>query len=160
MAGKNKKKKEPDRYAARNRIARHNYIIEDHFEAGIALVGTEVKSLRKNGATITEAYAVEKNGELYLLNSYIPEYQSARHLLHEPKRPRKLLLHRREVARLIGAVQRQSLTLVPLSIYFNDRGFAKVDLALARGKDKADKRASAKDQDWKRDKARILRARN
>jgi len=155
-----KKKKEPGKYAAQNRKARHNYIIEDHFEAGIALVGTEVKSLRKNGATITESFAAEKDGEIYLFNAYIPEYQSARHLLHEPRRSRKLLLHRREVARLIGAVQRQGLTLVPLSIYFNDRGFAKVDLALARGKDKADKRASAKDQDWRRDKARIMRARS
>ena len=155
-----KKKKEPDRYAAQNRKARHNYLIEDHFEAGIALVGTEVKSLRKNGATITEAYAAEKDGEIFLFNAYIPEYQSARHLLHEPRRPRKLLLHRREVARLIGSVQRQGLTLVPLSIYFNDRGFAKVDLALGKGKHKADKRASAKDQDWKRDKARIMRAKS
>ncbi|MGA0393482.1 MAG: SsrA-binding protein SmpB [Rhodospirillales bacterium] len=152
-----KKNKAPTNIAAQNRKARHNYLIEEHFEAGIALVGTEVKSLRKNGATITEAYAAEKDGEIYLFNAYIPEYQSAKHLAHEPRRQRKLLLHRRDVARLIGAVQRKGLTLVPLSIYFNDRGFAKVDLALGRGKHKVDKRAYAKEQDWKRDKSRLMR---
>ena len=152
-----KKRKESSNIVAQNRKARHDYLIEERFEVGIVLVGTEVKSLRKNGATITDSFAGEKDGEIYLMNSYIPEYQSAKHLVHEPRRNRKLLLHRREVARLIGAVQRKGLALVPLSIYFNDRGFAKVDLALGKGKHKADKRAYAKDQDWKRDKSRLLR---
>jgi SsrA-binding protein len=151
------RKKNPGNFAAQNRKARHNFSIEEHFEAGIVLTGTEVKSLRRNGATITESFASEKDGEIYLFNAYIPEYESSRHFSHDPRRPRKLLLHRREVARLIGSVQRQGLTLVPLSIYFNDRGIAKVDLALARGRAKADKRAAIKDRDWKRDKARVMR---
>jgi len=161
MAGKNKKKKplEGSRIAAQNRRARHDYHIEERFEAGLALVGTEVKSLRQGHASISEAYAGEKGGELFLFNAHIPEYESGRHFGHEPRRPRKLLLHRREIGRLIGAVRREGMTLVPLSVYFNRRGLAKVDLALARGMQKVDKRAAVKDRDWKRDKARLMRAR-
>lgn len=155
-----KKKKGPDgTIAAQNRKARHDYTIEDTFEAGIALAGTEVKSVRLGRATITECYAAEKDGELYLYNAYIPEYQAGSNFQHETRRPRKLLMHRREIARLAAAVQRQGMTLVPLSIYFNERGMAKVELALARGKLKHDKRDAAKDRDWKRQKARIMRER-
>ena len=155
MAAK-KKKKAPSNIAAQNRKARHDYSIEEHFEAGIQLYGTEVKSLRQGRATITEAFASEKDGELFLLNAYIPEYNAASHFSHEPKRPRKLLMHRREIAKLDIAVNRKGMSLVPLSIYFNDRGIAKVDLALAKGKDKADKRAAVKDRDWKRQQSRLM----
>ncbi len=155
MASK-KKKKPPTNIAAQNRKARHDFSIEENFEAGIMLFGTEVKSLREGRATITEAFASEKNGELFLLNAYIPEYNAASHFTHDPKRPRKLLLHRREIAKLDVAVNRKGMSLVPLSIYFNDRGIAKVDLALARGKQKADKRADVKDRDWKRQQSRLL----
>ena len=158
MANK-KKKKNPVNIAAQNRKARHDFAIEENFEAGIQLFGTEVKSLRAGRATITEAYAIEQDGELFLLNAYIPEYDAASHFSHEPKRPRKLLLHRREIAKLDNAVNRKGMSLVPLSIYFNDRGIAKVDLALARGKQKADKRADVKDRDWKRQQSRLLHAR-
>ena len=118
---------------------------------------SEVKSLRAGRATITEAYAGEDKGELYLINAYIPEYQSGGTFGHEPRRRRKLLLTKRQIKRLIGSVQREGMTLVPLSIYFNRRGIAKVDLALARGKHRYDKRAAVKDRDWKRQKARLMR---
>ena len=158
MAGKNKKKKgEPGNVVARNRKARHDYFIEDSFEAGIVLFGTEVKSLRRGQGSINEAYAGEKNGDLSLFNAFIPEYQSASQFNHEPRRTRKLLMHKREIARLLAAVQRDGMTLVPLAIYFNDRGIAKVDLGLARGKHSYDKRASIKAREWKRDKARLMR---
>lgn len=153
-----KKKKKPDNVAARNRKARHDYFIEQTFEAGIQLQGSEVKSLRQGHATIGDAYASEKDGELYLLNSYIPEYEGASHFSHEPKRPRKLLMHKRELAKLFMAIGREGMTVVPLSIYFNARGMAKVEIGLAKGKHKADKRQSSKERDWKRDKARILSA--
>ena len=155
MAGK-KKKKAPSNIAAQNRKARYDYSIEENFEAGIQLYGTEVKSLRAGRATITESYATEENGELFLINAYIPEYDAASHFSHEPRRPRKLLMHRREISKLDIAVNRKGMSLVPLSIYFNDRGMAKVDLALARGKQKADKRADVKDRDWKRQQSRLL----
>lgn len=121
------------------------------------LAGTEVKSLRQGRANITEAFAGPKAGELFLYNAYIPEYQSRSAFEHETRRPRKLLLHRRELRKLLGSVGREGVTLVPLAIYFNDRGIAKVELALAKGKRKADKRASEKERDWKREKARLLR---
>ena len=155
MAGK-KKKKAPSNIAAQNRKARYDYSIEENFEAGIQLYGTEVKSLRAGRATITESYATEENGELFLINAYIPEYDAASHFSHEPRRPRKLLMHRREISKLDIAVNRKGMSLVPLSIYFNDRGIAKVDLALARGKQKVDKRADVKDRDWKRQQSRLL----
>jgi len=159
MAGKNKKKKTADNVAAQNRKARHDFSIEENFEAGIQLVGTEVKSLRAGRATITESYASPEDGELYLINAYIPEYESSGHFGHQPRRPRKLLLHKREIAKLLIAINRKGMTLVPLSIYFNERGLAKVNLGLGRGKQKSDKRADVKERDWKRDKARLMRAR-
>ena len=148
---------EPRRLVAQNRKARHNYLIESTLEAGIVLTGTEVKSLRAGRASIGEAYAVEQDGELYLMNSHIPEYPPAGRFNHEPKRTRKLLVHKRELAKLVGAITREGYTLVPLSIYFGARGRAKVELGLARGKKKHDKRASEKERDWKRQKARLMR---
>jgi SsrA-binding protein len=145
------------RSIAQNRKAFHNYFIDERLEAGIVLSGTEVKSLRQGRATISEAYAGESNGELYLFNSYIPEYEAGNRFNHEPKRPRKLLVHRRELGRLLGATQRQGMTLVPLSLYFNQRGLAKVELGVARGKKLHDKRASVKERDWQREKQRLLR---
>lgn len=146
-----------ERLVAQNRKARHNYFIEDSLEAGLMLMGTEVKSLRRGRASIVEAYAAEQNGELYLLNAQIPIYEAANRFNHEPKRPRKLLLHRREVDRLIGMVRRQGYTLVPLRLYFNERGIAKLELGLARGKQKIDKRETEKKRDWQRQKARLMR---
>lgn len=142
---------------AQNRKARHNYEILEKLEAGIVLTGTEVKSLRQGRATIGEAYAGEMDGELYLLNAFIPEYLSASRFNHEPKRPRKLLVKRREMGRLIGAVTREGMTIVPLAIYFNKRGIAKVELALAKGRQTHDKRDAIKTRDWQRQKARLMR---
>ena len=142
---------------ADNRKARFNYAIGDTFEAGIALTGTEVKSLRAGKATIGESYAGEHKGEIFLINANIPEYLQANRFNHEPKRPRKLLLHKRQVNKLIGAVQREGMTLVPLKLYFNDNGRAKVELALAKGKQLHDKRETEKKRDWNRDKARLMR---
>jgi len=142
---------------AENRRARFDYFIDDVFEAGIALTGTEVKSLRFGEGSIQESYAEIRGGEAWLVNSNVPEFSHGNRFNHEPKRPRKLLLKEREIARLQGAVERKGMTLVPLSIYFNSRGRAKVELALAKGKNDADKRQTIKDRDWKRDKARILR---
>jgi SsrA-binding protein len=142
---------------AENRRARFDYHIDETMEAGIALTGTEVKSLRFGEGSIAESYAEVKNGEVWLVNSNVPEFSHGNRFNHEPKRPRKLLLHRREVDRLQGAVERKGMTLVPLSIYFNGRGRAKVELALAKGKNVADKRATIKERDWKRDQARIMR---
>ena len=142
---------------AQNRKARHNYFIEDRLEAGLALQGTEVKSLRRGKASIGEAYATEEKGELYLLNAQIPPYEAANRFNHEPKRPRKLLVHRREMDRLVGLVKREGYTLVPLRLYFNERGIAKLELGLARGKRKQDKRETEKKRDWQREKARLMR---
>ena len=144
---------------AENRRARFDYHIEETFEAGIALTGTEVKSLRFGEGSISEAYAEIKGNECWLINSNVPEFSHGNRFNHEPKRPRKLLLHEREIARLQGAVERKGMTLVPLSVYFNSRGRAKVELALAKGKQTHDKRASIKERDWKRDQARIMRDR-
>jgi SsrA-binding protein len=148
-----------DRYAALNRRARHDYLIEDTLEAGLVLHGTEVKSLRHGGASIAEAYADEEGGELFLVDANIPEYRASAHFNHQPKRPRKLLLHRKQLNRLLGAIRREGVTVVPLAIYFNERGRAKVELGLARGKRKADKRQAERDRDWQRSRARLLRAR-
>jgi SsrA-binding protein len=142
---------------AQNRRARHDYFIEESLEAGAMLVGTEVKSLRLGRASIVESYAGEKDGDIYLLNANIPEYPAASQFNHEPKRPRKLLMHRRERARLLNAIRRDGMTLVPLNLYFNARGIAKVELGLARGKKTIDKRQAIKAADWKRQKARLLR---
>jgi SsrA-binding protein len=146
-----------DRIAAQNRKARHNYFIEETLEAGIMLLGTEVKSLRAGQASLNDAYAAEQNGELYLLNAYIPEYKYGRDN-HAPRRPRKLLLRARELNKVLGAISREGMTAVPLSIYFNARGLAKVELGLAKGKKLHDKRAAIKERDWSREKARTLRA--
>ena len=143
---------------AQNRKARHNYLIEDTVEAGIVLTGSEVKSLRGGRGSITECYAADKDGELYLINSHIPIYEPAGRFNHEPRRPRKLLLHRRQLEKLMGAINREGYTLVPLSIYFNERGRAKVELGLGRGKKKHDKRAAIKERDWQRQKRRLIRA--
>src|SRR5207249_9405322 len=148
-----------DRYAALNRRARHDYLIEDKIEAGLVLHGTEVKVLRQGGASIAEAYADEAGGELYLVNANIPEYKASAHFNHQPRRRRKLLLHRKQMNRLLGAIRREGVTIVPLSIYFNERGRAKVELGLARGKRKADKRQAEKQRDWQRSRARMLRER-
>ena len=144
---------------AENRRARYDYFIDDKFEAGLMLTGTEVKALRAGEATIAESYAELRKGEVWLVNANVPEFSHGNRFNHEPKRPRKLLLNEREIKRLTGAVERKGMTLVPLSIYFNGRGRAKVELALAKGKNSADKRQSTKDRDWQRDKARLMRDR-
>ena len=142
---------------AENRKARYAYAVEDTVEAGIALTGTEVKSLRTGGANIAEAYAEENNGEIWLVNSHIAEFSHGNIHNHEPRRPRKLLLHKREIARLAGAVQRQGMTLVPLKLYFNERGRVKLLLGLAKGKKAHDKREDIKRRDWERQKARLMK---
>ena len=142
---------------ADNRKARYNYEILDTYEAGIALTGTEVKSLRGGKATIGEAYAGPSGEEIFLFNAYIPEYLQANQFNHETKRPRRLLLHKREIDKLIGATQREGFTVIPLRLYFNDRGRAKVELGLARGKKLHDKREAEKTRDWNREKARLMR---
>lgn len=142
---------------ADNRKARFNYAIGEVFEAGIALTGSEVKSMRSGKASIAEAYASARDGELWLYNSNITEYRQAGRFNHAPKRPRKLLLHRRQINRLIGAVEREGMTVVPLKIYFNDKGRAKVEIALARGKKLYDKRQSEKKRDWDRQRGRLMR---
>jgi len=147
----------PGRIAAQNRKARHDYLIEDTLEVGIMLAGTEVKALRQGSASIGEAYAGESAGELYLFNAYIPEYEAANRFNHQPRRPRKLLLHRREMNRLLGQIRREGVTVVPLAFYFNERGLLKVELGLARGKKKADRRAAEKARDWRREQARLMR---
>ncbi len=157
MAPKKKKGMPPGQVIAQNRRARFDYFIDDNIEAGIMLLGSEVKSLRGGKASIQEAYAGEMEGELYLFNAHIPEYSHAGYQSHEPRRPRKLLVHRRERDRLLGAVKRQGVTLVPVSLYFNKRGIAKLDIGLARGKRQHDKRETSKQRDWQREKARVMR---
>ncbi|HEX8164718.1 MAG TPA: SsrA-binding protein SmpB [Beijerinckiaceae bacterium] len=142
---------------ADNRKARFNYEILDTYEAGIALTGTEVKSLRQGKATIGEAYAGPSGEELFLFNAYIPEYLQANRFNHETKRPRRLLLHKRQIDKLIGATQREGFTVVPLKVYFNERGRAKVELGLGRGKKLHDKRETEKRRDWDRERARVMR---
>ena len=144
---------------AENRRARFDYSIEDKYEAGIALQGTEVKSLRAGEASIAESYAEVRDGQVWLINANVPEFSHGNRFNHEPRRPRKLLLSEREIDRMTGAVERKGMTLVPLSIYFNGQGRAKIELALAKGRQAQDKRAYVKDRDWKRDKARLMRER-
>jgi SsrA-binding protein len=144
---------------AENRRARFDFAIEQVFEAGIALQGTEVKSLRFGEGTIAESYAEVKGNEVWLINSNIPEFSHGNRHNHEPKRPRKLLLSSREINKMYAGVARQGMTLVPLSVYFNSRGRAKVELALAKGKKAHDKRESIKERDWKRDKQRLMKER-
>ncbi|MDB5559602.1 MAG: SsrA-binding protein [Enterovirga sp.] len=145
------------RIVADNRGARYHYEIEDTVEAGIALVGTEVKSLRANKATIGEAYAGPSGNEIFLFNANIPEYLQANRFNHEPRRPRRLLLNRRQINKFIGATQREGYTLVPLKLYFNEQGRAKLELGLGRGKKLHDKRESEKKRDWERERGRLMR---
>ena len=143
---------------ADNRKARFNYEIGEVIEAGIALTGTEVKSLRSGKATIAESYADPRDGEIWLINSNITEYKQASRFNHAPKRPRKLLLHKRQISKLIGAVEREGMTVVPLKLYFNAKGRAKIEIALARGKKLHDKRETLKKRSWDRERGRLLRA--
>jgi SsrA-binding protein len=145
------------RIVAHNRKARFNYELGEIFEAGIALSGSEVKSLRSGKATIAESYADTRDGELWLLNANIPEYLQAGRFNHAPKRARKLLLHRRQINKLLGAVEREGMTLVPTKLYFNEKGRAKVELALARGKKLHDKRETEKKRSWERERSRLMR---
>lgn len=142
---------------AENRRARFDYAIDEVFEAGIALTGTEVKSLRFGEGSISDSYADVKSGQVWLVNSHVPEFSHGNRFNHEPRRLRKLLLSAREIRKLHGGVAREGMTLVPLSIYFNSRGRAKVELALAKGKKAHDKRDSIKERDWKREQGRIMR---
>jgi len=142
---------------ADNRKARFHYEIGDIFEAGIVLTGSEVKSLRAGKATIAESYADARGGELWLINSNIPEYLQASRFNHAPKRARKLLLQKREINRLVGAVEREGMTIVPLKLYFNEKGRAKIEIALARGKKLHDKRETLKKRSWERERGRLMR---
>jgi SsrA-binding protein len=158
--GAKKKLGDGRKIIADNRKARFNYTIVDTFEAGIELKGSEVKSLRNGQGSLNEAYAqATKQGEIMLVNAYIPVYLQAHQFNHETRRPRKLLLHRREIDKLSQAVQRQGMTLVPLRMYFNEKGRVKVELGLAQGKKLADKRETEKQRSWERDKARLMRER-
>lgn len=145
------------RTIAENRKARYNYFIEDTMEAGIVLTGTEVKALRQGRANIAESYASPEGDELWLINAHIPEYKAGNRHNHEPTRRRKLLLKRKEIERLAGARNKQGMTLVPLKLYFNDRGLAKLSVGLAKGKKLHDKREASAERDWQRDKARLMR---
>ncbi len=144
---------------AENRRARYDYFLEDKFEAGIELKGTEVKALRTGQSSIAESYALVEDEEVYLINSSIPPYGNSGYSAHEPRRRRRLLMRAREIAKLHGAITRQGLTLIPLSLYFNSKGRAKIELALARGKKVHDKRETIKERDWKREQGRIMRNR-
>lgn len=161
MAKKKEQKKgliSTDKTVAENRRARFDYEIGDHFDAGIMLTGTEVKSLRHGQASVAEAHVGAKKGELWAFNINIPEYtQASGALQHEPKRPRKLLLHKREIARLLGATAREGYTIIPLRLYFNGRGLAKLEIALGKGKKLHDKRETEKKRDWSKQKQRLLR---
>ena len=152
-------KPDPERYklAADNRKARYSYAITETLEAGIALQGTEIKSLRGGKATIGESYAGPMGNELFLFNAHIPEYLEANRFNHDVRRPRKLLLHRRQINKLMGAIQREGYTVIPLKVYFNDKGRAKVELGLGKGKKLHDKRETEKTRDWNRDKQRLLK---
>jgi len=152
------RKKDPERrVVADNRKARYAYSIESTIEAGLMLMGSEVKSLRSGKATIAESYAHAKDGEIFLINSYIPEYTMANRFNHEPRRPRKVLVHRKEARKLAAAIQREGMTLIPLRVYFTPKGVAKLELGVARGKKLHDKRETEKARDWNRSKARLLR---
>ena|SRR5882724_282327 len=142
---------------ADNRKARFNYAIGEVFEAGIQLAGTEVKSLRNGRATIAESYVSPERGEVFLVNATIPIYLQANRFNHDPKRPRKLLLNKKQIGKLVGAVEREGMTIVPLKLYFNERGMAKVEIALAQGKKLHDKRETEKKRDWSREKGRLMR---
>lgn len=153
------RKADPEKkIVADNRKARYAYAIEHTLEAGLMLLGSEVKSLRSGRATIAESYAQAKDGTIMLINSYIPEYTMASRFNHEPRRPRKLLVHKKEAVKLAIAMQREGMTLIPLRLYFNPKGIAKLELGIAKGKKLHDKRETEKQRDWQRDKARLMRA--
>jgi SsrA-binding protein len=152
-----KKKDDGTKIIAENRKARHAYAIDSVLEAGIVLTGSEVKSLRNGKATIAESYASAKGGEIFLVNAYIPEYTQASRFNHEPKRTRKLLVRKSEIAKLSVAALREGMTLIPLKMYFNPKGIAKLELGVAKGKKLHDKRETEKQRDWQRDKARLMR---
>ena len=156
MASKDEK---PQKLVAENRRARHDYFIEDDLEAGIVLEGSEVKSLRTGKANIAESYAAVEGGELWLINGYIPAYAQAKSFGHEERRRRKLLVTKRQLAKLWQGTAREGMTLVPLRLYFNDKGRAKLQLGIAKGKKLADKRATEAKRDWQRQKARLMRER-
>lgn len=151
----------PEQYkvVAQNRRARFDFEIIETLEVGIILMGSEVKSLRLGTSSINEAFAGEMEGEIYLFNANIPEYLQANRFNHEPKRPRKLLMKKRQLAKFLGAIRRKGMTLIPLKLYFNAKGRAKLELGLGRGKKTVDKRNTIKDRDWQRDKARVMRDR-
>jgi SsrA-binding protein len=149
--------KAPRKLAAENRKARFNYEILDTLETGIVLSGTEIKSLRNGKANITDSYASVEGGELWLINCYIPEYFEANRFNHEPRRRRKILVHRKQLAKLAQSTEREGMTLVPLNIHYNDKGMAKLELGVARGKKLHDKRETEKERDWNREKGRLLR---
>ncbi len=152
--------KERFKIAAENRRARYDYELGEVYEAGLMLTGTEVKSLRLGKATIAESYvSLERDGQVWLINATIPEYTQGNRFNHEPKRPRKLLLHAKEIVKLAKGVEREGMTIVPLKIYFNDKGRAKIEIAVARGKKAHDKRETEKERDWNREKSRLLRDR-
>lgn len=154
--------KKPDitkNMVAQNRRARFDYFIEETMEAGLMLTGSEVKSLRSGKASITESYAASEGGALWLINAHVPEYPGAKQFGHAPRRHRKLLMRKREIERLSGSLKRDGITLVPLDVYFNERGIAKLTLGLAKGKKQVDKRDTIKARDWQRDKARLMRER-
>ncbi|MAY63743.1 MAG: SsrA-binding protein [Rhizobiales bacterium] len=157
MASPRKDTDQNGKVVAENRKARFNYEIQETFEAGLELTGTEVKSLREGAANIAESYASYEDGEMWLINSYLPEYLQGNRFNHDPRRRRKLLLKAREIARLSDAVARDGMTLIPLKIYFNSRGMAKLLLALGKGKKLHDKRETEKKRDWNRQKARLIR---
>ncbi len=157
MAPKKKPSDTNNKLIAENRRARYDYAVEDTLECGVVLMGSEVKSLRGGGAHITESYADVENGELMLINSYVALYPQARNFGHEERRPRKLLASKREISKLWQAIGRQGMTLVPLKMYFNDKGRVKLLLGIAKGKKKADKRETEKQRDWQRQKSRVLR---
>jgi SsrA-binding protein len=153
MANKNPEK----RVIAENRKAFYEYHILDRFEAGLVLTGTEVKSLRFQSASLVDAHCDMRSQGLVLLNCYIPEYKAARVFNHEPRRPRILLLHRNELRKLLGKIKTKGMTMVPLQLYFNAKGIAKIELAVVQGKKQHDKREAEKNRDWQRSKARVLR---
>ena len=152
-------KQQARKLVAENRRARFDYFLEESVEAGLVLTGSEVKSLRLGRANIAESYASVEGGEMVLINAYIPEYPGANRFNHEPRRGRKLMLHRRQIAKLTQAVQREGRTIVPVKLFFDEKGRAKLEIALAKGKKRHDKRATEADKDWKRDQARLMRDR-
>ena len=147
----------PRKLIAENRRARFDYFLEDTFEAGLMLTGTEVKALRLGRANIAESYASAEGREIVLINANFPEYGPANRFNHDPKRPRKLLLHRKEIDKMLGAIQREGRTLIPTKLYFNEKGMVKLELSLAKGKKLHDKRDTVADRDWKREQGRLMR---